>query len=231
MAYKRSLRRYRNGYEILLRLYSKPYHERFGEGMEQTFHDLLRERAEEGRRLFSRALWMFAETAAGIFKENITFMIKRNKNIIRLAIMTALVLLVPLLAMQFTDDVDWSVFDFVAFGALLFGSGLAYELIARRSGNSAYRAAIGMAVAAAFLLVWINGAVGIIGNEDNPVNMHVFLGDSASASSGRSLARLRPRGMSRAMFATATRPRVGLCDRDGHRSSPRFTPRKKFSMC
>ena len=48
------------------------YYQRFGEGMEQTFNDLLRERAAGRPTLLGRALWMFAETAAGIFKENVT---------------------------------------------------------------------------------------------------------------------------------------------------------------
>ena len=38
------------------------------------------------------------------------------------------------------------------------------------TGNSAYRAAVGVAIAAAFILVWMNLAVGIIGSEDNPAN-------------------------------------------------------------
>ena len=170
--------------------------------MEQTFNDLLRERAAEGRSLFGCAFWMFSETAAGIFREKTTLMIKRNKNIIRMAIATFLILLIPFLAMQFTDDVDWSVFDFVSFGALLFGSGLMYELITRKSGNKAYRAAVGVALAAVFFLVWINGAVGIIGNEDHPANIMYFWVIGIGII-GAFMARLRPLGMSRALFVTA----------------------------
>ncbi len=69
------------------------------------------------------------------------------------AAVVALVLLLPLLAMQFTDEVGWSWADFVFAGALLFGAGLTYELIARTTTNIAYRAAVGVAVAAALLLV------------------------------------------------------------------------------
>jgi hypothetical protein len=129
-------------------------------------------------------------------------MMMKNKNIIRIAIVTAFILLIPLVAMQFTDEVDWRLFDFVALGALLFGSGLTYELISRKAGNSAYRAAIGVAVAAAFLLVWINGAVGIIGNEDNPVNLMYFWVVGVGII-GAFIARLRPQGMARALYATA----------------------------
>lgn len=63
MAFEDSIRRYRHWYAQLLRLYSKPYYARFGEGMEQTFNDLLRERAEEERGVLGCALWMFAETS------------------------------------------------------------------------------------------------------------------------------------------------------------------------
>ena len=70
MASEPSIRRYRNWYSKLLRLYPKPYRERFGEGMEQTFNDLCRERVKAQRGLFSFALWIFFETFAGIIREN-----------------------------------------------------------------------------------------------------------------------------------------------------------------
>jgi hypothetical protein len=198
MSNKRPLRSYGKWYATLLRLYPQPYHERFGEGMEQTFNDILRERAGQKKGLFGCALWMFLETAVEIFKENMM----KNKNIIRIALATAFVLLIPLVAMQFSDEVNWSVFDFVVAGALLFGSGLAYELIARKGGNVAYRAAVGVAVAAALLLVWINLAVGIIGSENNPVNALYFLVVFIGII-GVGISRLRPRGMAWALFATA----------------------------
>ena len=75
----------------------------------------------------------------------------------------ALMLLLPLLAMQVTDEVDWDVADFAIFSTMLGGAGGAFELAAGRTGNTAYRAAIGVALAAAFILVWMNLAVGIIG--------------------------------------------------------------------
>ena len=171
MAYEHSIRRFRSWYATLLRLYPKPYRERFGEPMEQTFNDLLRERAEEEKGLFGFALWMFVETFAGLIRENITVIIMQNKSIIRIALATAFILLLPLLAMQFTDEVVWDLADFAVAGVLLFGAGLTYELIARKAGHIAYRAAVGVAVAAALLLVWMNLAVGIMGNEGNPANL------------------------------------------------------------
>ncbi|MEG4281348.1 hypothetical protein QUA62_28380 [Microcoleus sp. MON1_C1] len=199
---ERLIRRYRNWYAKLLRLYSKPYYERFGEGMKQTFTDLLRERAEEGRELFSYALWLFVETSAGIMREKITYIIMQNKNIIYLALGTAFILLMPLLAMLFTDQVAWDLIDFIVAGTLIFGTGLAYELVARKGGTMAYRVAVGIALATAFLLVWMNLAVGIIGSEDNPVNL-MYFGVVAIGILGATIARLRPRGMARTLFATA----------------------------
>ena len=50
---------------------------------------------------------------------------------------------------------SWGLADFVFAGALVVGVGVTYELAARRTGNRAYRAAVGVALAAAFLLVWV----------------------------------------------------------------------------
>ena len=125
-----------------------------------------------------------------------------NKNILRIAFATALLLLVPLVAMQFTDEVDWSIGDFVTMGALLFGTGLAYELVSRKAGNGAYRFAIGVALVAALLLVWVNLAVGIIGSEDNPANV-MYAGVLYVLIIGTFIARLQPQGMARTLFATA----------------------------
>lgn len=126
----------------------------------------------------------------------------RSKAIVRIALVTAIILLLPLLARRFNAGVNWSAFDFVVAGALLFGSGLAYEWIAGKGGNAAYRAAVGVAVAAALLLVWINLAVGIIGSEDNPANL-MYLCVPAVVLIGAIIVRFRPRGMTRAMLAAA----------------------------
>jgi hypothetical protein len=112
----------------------------------------------------------------------------------------ALILLVPLIAMQFTEEVKWTAFDFVLMGALIFGTGLAYELIAGKGGTIAYRVAVGLACATGFILVWINAAVGIIG--DGPVNL-LYFGVLAVGFFGALLARFQPHGMSLTLFATA----------------------------
>jgi hypothetical protein len=114
----------------------------------------------------------------------------------------AALLAAPLVAMQFTQEMNWGPADFAAAAALLAGAGLAYEVAATQSGLRAYRAGIAVALATGFVLVWANLAVGIIGSEDHPANT-LFYGVLAVATAGALLARLRPRGMARALVATA----------------------------
>jgi GNAT superfamily N-acetyltransferase len=113
-----------------------------------------------------------------------------------------LVLLLPLFAMQVTDEVAWDLADFAIFGAMLVGACGTYELAARMTGNGAYRAAVGVALAAAFVLVWMNLAVGVIGTEDNPAKL-MYGGVLAVGIIGAVVARFRPHGMARALVATA----------------------------
>lgn len=114
----------------------------------------------------------------------------------------AILLLLPLVAMQFTDEVNWTASDFL-FAAVLFGSvGLAFEFIVRKSSSLAYRSGAACAVAAAFLTIWANGAVGMIGSEDNPYNL-LFGGVIAVALVGAALARFEAAGMARAMLVSA----------------------------
>ena len=112
----------------------------------------------------------------------------------------ALILLLHLVAMQFTDEVNWTVGDFVFAAVLLFGSLGAYELLARKTGDTAYRAGVGVAIAAAFVLVWVNGAVGIT---DSDADLMLLLWVPTVGIIGAIIARFQPRGMARAMFATA----------------------------
>lgn len=114
----------------------------------------------------------------------------------------ALLLLLPLIAMQYTNEVNWTAGDFI-FAAILFGSvGLAFELIVRTSDSLAHRFGTGMAVIGALLTIWVNGAVGMIGSEDNPYNL-LFLGVPLLALIGSVAARFRAAGMALAMVAAA----------------------------
>ncbi len=125
-----------------------------------------------------------------------------RKRIIRLIIVVACLLLIPLVAMQFADDVVWTLSDFIAAGVLLLGAGLAYELLVRKSGDTVFRAAVGLAIGSGLFLIWANLAVGIIGNENEPANS-MYFGVVAIGILGAVLARFRPRGMALALLAMA----------------------------
>lgn len=73
----------------------------------------------------------------------------------------AAALAMPLIAMQVTDAVAWTAFDFAAAAVLLVGMGLAFELVARSSLTRGPRMALGLGVAGITALVWAQGAVGV----------------------------------------------------------------------
>lgn len=114
----------------------------------------------------------------------------------------ALMLMLPAVAMQFTADVDWSLGDFIVMGVMLCVACGIYEVLARLSSNTWYRAAAGIAIVAGFLTVWVNLAVGMLGSEDNPANA-LFAGVLLVAALGAVIARFRAQGLARAMYATA----------------------------
>lgn len=202
MATDRTAWAYRRLYAALLHLYPAPFRRRFAEGMEQTFHDLCRERRNEGRGLFLFALGVFAETSCAIFLERMALLMPSRTFVTRLLFVIAFVLSIPAVAMRLTDEVQWTAFDFVFMGALIFAAGMAYGVISRLAPQAPYRYGTALAIATGFLLIWINGAVGIIGSEDNPANL-LYLGVLLVAAFGAVLARFRAGGMARAFFVTA----------------------------
>ena len=111
-------------------------------------------------------------------------------------------LTVPLIAMQFTDEVVWTATDFVVAGALLLSTGLVYERLTRSAPTIYYHIACALALLTALLLVWVSLAVGIIGNEGHPANW-MFAGVLVLAVVGSLLARFKVRAMARALYATA----------------------------
>lgn len=212
MASDRAIGRYRRWYALLLRLYPRPFHERFGEPMAQTFTDLCRERREANEGLLGFAVATFAETTTGIMRENMTLLME-SKAVIRWVLITAALLAIPLLAMVLnlgvpdpgsgTGGVHWGPMDFATMGVLILGAGLLFEYAASRAGNVAHKLAVGIAVAAGLGLVWVNLAVGMIGDEGNAANLMYIL-VLAVGLIGASIARFEPREASIAMFATAT---------------------------
>lgn len=130
------------------------------------------------------------------------------KSIAGIALVTGLILLIPL-ALQLTigtgvdgQGFNWKPGDFVVMGALLFGTGLAYKLVTRWSGDLIYRIAVGFALFTGLFLIWTNLAVGIIGSEDTPINLFYF-GVIVVGLIGALIARFQPDRMAAVMFAMA----------------------------
>lgn len=112
----------------------------------------------------------------------------------------AALLLVPLVAMQFTREVHWDLADFLLFGAMLAAACGIWEATARATGDWAYRGAVAIAIVTGFALVWINLAVGILERDDANLMYGAVI---AAAVIGAMIARFRPTGMALAMTATA----------------------------
>jgi hypothetical protein len=112
-----------------------------------------------------------------------------------------ILLLLPAVAMRFTSEVDWDAPDFIIIGALFGTIGLGIEFLVRQSRNTAYRVGAVIALVTAFLTIWVNLAVGMIG-EDNPYNL-LFGAVLLVALVGAVIGKFRPGGMAKAMFATA----------------------------
>ncbi len=110
------------------------------------------------------------------------------------AIVTTFLLLIPLVAMQFTDEVVWTLSDFIFAGTFLFGTGLTYKLVTRKSADLSYRVAVGFALLTGLFLIWVNGAVGIVGSEANPANL-MYYGVIFVGIVGAFIARFQSQGM------------------------------------
>ena len=209
MARDRAISGYQRWYARLLRLYPRPFRQRFAEPMAQTFTDLIHERREAERGLLGFALGTFAETTAGIIGENMT-QLMHTRTYLRWVVVTLALLAIPFLAMVFqigvpdpgsgTEGVNWGPLDFAVMGILILGSGLLFEYASSRRGSTAHKAAVAIAVGAGLLLIWVNLAVGMIGDEGNPANL-LYLFVVFIALFGAAVSRFDPRQASLAMFA------------------------------
>ena len=114
----------------------------------------------------------------------------------------ASLLILPAVAMIVTAEVQWTVSDSLFMAMMVGCVGLGIELAVRATRNSSYRFGAAAALLTGFLVTWVNGAVGIIGNEDNPANL-MFFGVIAIAIAGAFVARFRASGMAGAIALAA----------------------------
>lgn len=88
----------------------------------------------------------------------------KNNRLYIILTTAAVLLLVPLIAMQFSSGVDWDAVDFLIAGVLLFGTGLVVEFVLRKVKKMEYRIVLCLAIFGILFLVWAELAVGIFGS-------------------------------------------------------------------
>jgi hypothetical protein len=131
--------------------------------------------------------------------EHMGLLIVRQKSIVRAALVTAGVLLIPLWGIFYVDGWNWDWHGFVVAGAFVFSAALTYELVVQGMSNTAYRFAMGLAVATAFVLTWVNVVLAV----DVSLANVMYVGVVVVGLVGAAIARLRARGMAVALVGTA----------------------------
>jgi hypothetical protein len=118
---------------------------------------------------------------------------------VAVALAVALIL-IPAVVLQ-TESSPADVLALAVDAAIIVG-GIVY--MATNRHGKAYRWAVGLALAATFILFWMIGAVALLGPElgRNTADL-IYFGVPAVGVIGAIIARFRPEGMARAMFATA----------------------------
>ena len=85
------------------------------------------------------------------------------KRLVIIVLVSLFLLLIPLIAMQFTNEVNWTTTDFIIAGGLLLGAGLIAEIVMRKVKNINYKVVLLGAIFIIVMLIWIELAVGIFG--------------------------------------------------------------------
>lgn len=87
----------------------------------------------------------------------------KNKRLLYIVLSVAFLLLIPFLAMQYTNEVMWTLSDFIAAGVLLFGTGLLCELVLRKVTKPRHKVILCSVLLVGLVIIWIELAVGLFG--------------------------------------------------------------------
>ena len=83
-----------------------------------------------------------------------------KNNVFWVSVVTVAILMVPLIAMQFTEEVQWTAFDFVAMGVLLFIVGMLLTAVAGKLESPRHRIIARVAIVLGFFILWVEMATG-----------------------------------------------------------------------
>ena len=203
--HERAERASERAYRSLLGAYPGELRREYGDEMARCFRDLCREALDGGGGLALAALWArtLPELVRTAVKERST-MLTRDTYRIALGVALAAAFLLAWIDLAVGTIEEPEGLAMVApigfFAVPVIGAVIAYN--ATKTRGIAYRAAVGVALAVTFLLAFVNVAVGTIGSEGNPANL-LYVGVPAVGIVGALVARFRPHGMARALFATA----------------------------
>ncbi len=87
----------------------------------------------------------------------------KNKSLYIILVIVSILLLIPLIAMQFTNEINWTIFDFVVMGILLLITGLLCEFVIRKVTKTKHKIALCIVILLGFLIIWAELAVGVFG--------------------------------------------------------------------
>ena len=141
-----------------------------------------------------------AELLVGRLKENAIRMSSLGRTTLNVALGALAALMVPLVASRLIPDWNWPVQGFILTYILFFITGMIYAFISRKMGAWSYKAGVGLALLAGFALGWSN----MVHTADagNPALL-IYYSVLVVGAAGVCLARLRPRGLARTLFAMA----------------------------
>lgn len=124
---------------------------------------------------YRKANWLFAKEVVLLFRPSIIGNIyhlthtntmvlnKQNKRLVAILAVATSLLMIPLIAMSLTTEVNWNFLDFVVAGGLLIGTGILLEILLRKIKTSRKRILVGIALLLALVLIWVELAVGLFG--------------------------------------------------------------------
>lgn len=129
-------------------------------------------------------------------------MIMYFKRFRKWALLILAVLAIPFLLSITSEEVQWSSEDYVIMASALAVMACIYEFATNVKRTSLYKYATVVALLAGFVLFWVNGAVGIIGSEDQSVNL-LYAVVIVVLLIGAFYSKLEASGMALTLFATA----------------------------
>jgi len=91
-------------------------------------------------------------------------MTMQNQRSILIYSIPFLILSIPLIAMQFTREVNWTFSDFLIMGILLFATAFTIDFVLKKFKTLKSRLILVVGILALLFLIWTELAVGIFGS-------------------------------------------------------------------